>query len=470
MKPINMSRSTFNMSRSRSAKRASRDDFVSILEYENIPQSQTFPMWLLLIGILLIPAGLNIHLSGDGLKFTPGRAAIALLLLPSLSILFRPSRHVIAADVFVFLASLWMVGSRIPYDGLNQSAMASTIELFGGYFVGRAYFYGPPALTNFLRIFKVIIFLVISIAVLDPLLGLNVVQTAVAMIAQTPVSISNQERFGIVRAASTIEMAELYGTVCCVAGSIFLFMESSKSAKCFWTGLSFFGCILSLSSGPLLAFTIIISFFVYDRVFSRYAWRWKLITAILALFLLIVSVVTNRPISWVLSHLTLDASTGYFRMYVFDYMFQQIALSPLVGYGFSSVGGDEFLSTVTVDSVWLVCAIRYGIPMIGFFLCANLASFMSLTSRSRSRSIEPFMTEAATGFTQTVIAFMLIGITVHFWNATWMLWAVCIGIRGSIKEWQRYGGHRSYAWLTSPTPQAPTTRANSQRAASNPIR
>jgi hypothetical protein len=428
------------MSRSRGAKSASSDGFVSVLEYEGgSTQSQTFPMWLLLTGILLIPASLNIHLSGDGLKFTPGRAAITLLLLPSLFMLFRPSRHFIASDLFIFLASTWMVGSRLPYDGLNQSAAAAALELFGGYFVGRAYFYGPRALKDFLRIFKIVIFLVISIAVLDPLLGQNVVQAAVSIITQTPVPIANQERFGIVRAASTIEMAELYGMVCCVAGSIFLFLESSKSARYFWAGFSFFGCILSLSSGPILAFAIVVSTYVYDLLLCRYSWRWKLVTAMLALFLLILSIVTQRPVSWILSHLTLDSSTGYFRMYVFQYIFEQINASPLVGYGFGSVGDDEFLSNVTVDCVWLVNAMRYGIPMVALFFLANLTAYTSLVSRGRRRSADPFVAKAATGFTQAMIAFMLVGITVHFWNATWMFWAVCIGIRGSIKEWQRHG-------------------------------
>jgi hypothetical protein len=427
------------MSRSRGTKNA----VVSAFEYEyegGATRSPTFAMWLLLTGILLIPASVNIHLSGDGLKFTSGRAVIALLLLPSLFTLFRSSRHFIASDLFVFLAATWMVGCRIPDDGLNQSAAAAALELFGGYFVGRAYFYGPRALKDFLRIFKVVIFLVITIAALDPLLGQNVVQVAVSIITQTPVPIPNQERFGIVRAASTIEMAELFGTVCCAAGSIFLFLESSKSARYFWAGLSFFGCILSLSSGPILAFAIIISSYVYDLLLRQYAWRWKLVNGVLALFLLMIFIVTERPVSWLLSHLTLDPSTGYFRMYVFQYIAQQINQSPLVGYGFGSVGDDAFLSNVSVDSVWLVTAMRYGIPMAILLFLANLMAYTSLLmSRARGRSADPFMAKAATGFTQVIMVFMLIGITVHFWNATWMLWAVCLGIRGSIKEWQRYG-------------------------------
>jgi hypothetical protein len=426
--------------RPRVASGAPRDGLVSASEYESISvKPQTFPMWLLLTGILLIPASLNIHLSGDGVKFTPGRAAITLLLLPGLLILLRPARRVVPSDVFAFLTSVWMIGSRIPEDGLNPSAVASVIELFGGYLVGRAYFYGPLALKAFLRIFKVTTFLVIMIAVLDVLFGQNVAQATAAMIMANPFYVP-QYRLGIVRAASTIEMAELYGTFCCVAGSICLFLEN-KATKYYWAGFCFFGCVLALSSGPLLAFTIMISFFVYDHLLSSYTWRWKLVTAIFALFLLTVFTVAARPLPWLVSHMTLDPATGYFRLYVFDYVFQQISLSPLTGYGFGPVGDggdDEFLATTTIDNVWLVCAARYGIPMVVFFLLANLASFVSFASGSRYRSIDPFMMKAGTGFTQVIMIFMLVGLTVHFWNSMWQLWAVCIGIRGSIKEWDAH--------------------------------
>src|SRR2546423_5366185 len=210
---------------------------------ENVSvRPQAFPIWMLLIAILLIPASLNIHLSGDGLKFTPGRAAIALLFLPGLLTLLR-ERRVVASDVFVFLTAVWMIGSRIPEDGLNPSAVASVIELFGGYILGRAYFYGPHALKRFLRIFKIITFFVISIAVLDPLFGENVVQAVANMIMTNPFYIP-QYRLGIVRAVSTLEMYEQYGTFCVAAASIFLFLEN-KATKYLWAGFCFFGCVLA---------------------------------------------------------------------------------------------------------------------------------------------------------------------------------------------------------------------------------
>ncbi|OKO90680.1 hypothetical protein AC629_04255 [Bradyrhizobium sp. NAS80.1] len=396
---------------------------------------------MLLTGILLIPASLNIHLAGDGLKFTPGRAAITLLLLPGLAIFLRARRRVIGSDVFLFLTAVWMIGSRIPEDGLNPSAVAAVIELFGGYILGRVYVYGPFALKRFLRIFKIVAFLVIAMAVLDPLFSANVVISIADTIVANPFYTVPQYRLGIARAVSTLEMAELYGTFCVAATSIFLFLETKPSARYLWAAFSSFGCTLALSSGPLLALIMVICFYVYDRLLGGFAWRWKLISAIFVLFLLTVFSLAAKPLSWLVSHFTLDPSTGYFRIYVFDYVAEQISARPLTGYGFGPIGDDDFLSVTTVDNVWLVCAARYGIPMIILFLLANLASFISFANGGQ-RDIDAFMVRAGTGFTQVIMVFVLVGLSVHFWNATWQFWAVCIGIRGSIKEWRarpRYG-------------------------------
>jgi O-Antigen ligase len=424
------------------ANGAAPGGFVPRLKFEPAAatQSGAFPMWLLLTAILLIPASLQIHLSGDGLKFTPGRTAITLLFVPALWSLFQPSRRLVACDLFALLTAAWMIGSRIPEDGLNPSAVAAVIEFFGGYLAGRAFFHGPQALKRFLRIFKVLTFLVIMVAILDQLFQQNVAETVVAMIMQTPWK-PIQFRFGVVRAASTIEMAELYGTFCCVAGSLFLFLEKNKVKRYCWAGLSLFGCILSLSSGPLLVFVIIVSFYAYEELFCHYAIRWKLVNILLVLFLVLVFVLSEHPFRWIVSHMTLDPETGYFRLYVFDYVFDQISQAPYFGQGFGPIGDDEFLSTTTVDNVWLVCAARYGVPMIVVFFLTNLTAFARFSSKSRDRGVDPFMLRASIGFTQVLMTFMLVGLTVHFWNATWQLWAVCIGIRCSIKEWLEQETH-----------------------------
>jgi hypothetical protein len=36
-----------------------------------------------------------------------------------------------------------------------------------------------------------------------------------------------------------------------------------------------------------------------------------------------------------------------------------------------------------------------------------------------------------------VVSTAIIGLTVHFWDSTWIFWSMCIGICASIKEYFR---------------------------------
>jgi hypothetical protein len=396
-----------------------------------------FPAWLLLTGILLIPSSLAIHLSGEGFKFTPGRAAIALLVVPALSKLLRGGRHFVSSDLFVFLTCAWMIGSRFEDDGLNESSVAEVIELMGGYIVARAYFFDRLTLQDFMRVFKILIVIVIFLACLEPLAGRSVVNAFTSGLFGTQV-FGTQDRYGIVRAQSTIEDAELYGTLCCVAGSLFLYMEPTGRRRLMWSGFCFFGCLLSISSGPLGAFAIAVASYAYDRMLKRFSWRWKVYVATIAGLIAAVYLISKNPTDWLITHLTLDPATGYFRVYVFDYAFDQIAIYPLKGWGFGAIGSDEFLSKTTVDSVWLVCALRFGLPMMFCLLLANIATFFRSAPRIKRTEKSSYLNDAGTAFTFAISCFMGIGITVHYWNAIWMFWAVCLGIRASIKESQLY--------------------------------
>ena len=72
--------------------------------------------------------------------------------------------------------------------------------------------------------------------------------------------------------------------------------------------------------------------------------------------------------------------------------------------------------------------------------------------------ISRYFFHAPTDWQDEMSVFMLVGVTVHFWNATCQLWAVCIGIRCSIKEWLQqeslYGIRPTRAFWTESLPQA----------------
>ena len=53
--------------------------------------------------------------------------------------------------------------------------------------------------------------------------------------------------------------------------------------------------------------------------------------------------------------------TGYYRMMVWDIALTYIAQSPVIGYGYQF---NDFILDNTVDSIWLVLSLRFGVPMI----------------------------------------------------------------------------------------------------------
>jgi hypothetical protein len=393
-----------------------------------IPQSSPIAIWLLLTGVLLIPANITFFLSEA--KFTTGRSVIILLVIPAVLKFVGESRRIIAADVFAFCMAVWMLGA-----GMNSSAVAEVIEFFGGYLVARSFVFGPIALQQFVRTLKSIAVIVILLAMLDPLFGMGVARTITEVGFQSALgTASKQLRFGLVRATSTFPVAEIYGLFCCAIGALLVFFERKTSSRIRWVGFCLFGCFLSLSSGPILTFALILMFYAYDRLLKSWLFRWKALTIVTAAFIGSVFLLAPSPVSWFVSHMTLDPQTGYFRMYVFDYAFHNISLSPIVGYGFrDDIGNDDFLAKASIDNVWIVLSLRFGIPVAAFLLLANICSFWP--SGLRPGMIGTPTHQAGTAFTFVLMAFMLVGLTVHYWDEIWIFWGICLGVRSSIKEW-----------------------------------
>lgn len=396
--------------------------------------SNAFASWLLLGGMLL-PASMTFFL-GDA-KFYPGRLVIFLLLLPAPLFLFKKGRRPVLCDFFAFAMSAWIIGVTLfagRYGSLS-SAAAMVIEFLGGYVVARAYLFGRPALGVFVQTLKIVIGIMIAIAVLEHLTGRLITNDIVSALSGQQLKTTAEVREGWVRAISTFPHPILYGTFCVVAGVIFLYAERSASSRTFYVALCFFGCALAMSSAPLLSFFIAISVYCYGKVMKPYSWRWKALASIIGACLVAIFLLTNNPTSWIVEHMTLDPSTGYFRKAAWQRALYNIDLSPLTGYGFDEVGDpNEFFDRASVDSVWLVLALRFGYPVMILLLLTNVSSFYGFGRKTAGRTNSPYMDNMRTAFTLAVVVFMLAGLTVHYWNAIWIFWGVCIGIRASLQE------------------------------------
>jgi hypothetical protein len=390
-----------------------------------------FAAWVALIG-LIIPAA-EVTFNMGGVKFTVGRFGIMLLLLPALVTLFQKSRSFVVSDFFVCATAIWMVaaGTIAPGSISLSSSVAESIELAGGYFVARAFFFGPLALHTFVRVLVILTFTAIALAMFDTGSGRLIVHdTLGSLLGVEPISV--QYRGGAVRAASTFDHAILFGGFSCIVGTILLHSISKLPKRVFYVGLCLLGSILSWSSSSLMAFFIVFAAFAYNRIMHSYSKRWLFFWAILSVILLAFFVASNNPMGWIVSHLTLDIETGYYRFMIWDAVFAKLPESTIFGFGFNPF--NNWILDSTVDSVWLVFALRFGVPAVLFLFLANVTSFLPTSSRI-DNSPNEYMARMSTGFTTVLAVFMFIGLTVHFWNYIWIFWGICIGIRGSLREW-----------------------------------
>lgn len=400
-----------------------------------IPQRAGLAVPLLLVGIVL-PSSLQVLIAGA--KLTPTRISLMVLLLPAVVRLLQPGRRLLLSDGLAGTLALAMVGAAGYAAGPQSafSAVAEALDFVGAYFVARAFVLEPPAVRQFIRLVKAFTAIAISVALVDVLTGHWIVREAMAALMPQPeafvddgTSSADGVRAGLRRAISTFDHPILYGVFCALAAAIVLFSTTSAVKRLSWACLCLFGGLLSLSSAAVMGMALVMSSYAYDRMLYRWAWRWPLLWTGAGVFLVAVTALTNNPLSWLLSHATLEPQTGFYRLMIWDAVSAQVWQSPLTGAGFVTFG--YYLLDRTVDSVWLVTSLHYGVPVTILLIVLNLSAVLPVPG------LRP--TEIQRGFTIACMVFLFTGLTVHFWNYMWTFWGVCIGVRASLREWQLLG-------------------------------
>lgn len=391
-------------------------------------------VWLILIGLLIPAADAYFYLANA--KLTVGRIGIIILLIPAVVKLLQKGRRIVLCDLIVCALAGWMILAGLYTSGLAAlgSAGAESLEFVGGYLVARAFVFGPVTLGTFIRTLKLLAFAAVILGVPEFIWGRMYVHDFFRSLFHLPI-IAPQLRMvmGVTfaRAMSSFDHSILFGAFCALVATITLYSEPNAIRRLFLFGVFFSGILVSLSSSALMAIGIAIGTYSYDSLLERYSWRWSLLWTTISIFLLTILLLTNHPLGWLISHFTLDPESGYFRFLIWMQAISNIGASPLTGHAFQSLGG---ILDTTVDSVWLVLALRYGIPTIVLLFLANLAAFAprmrSLGGSARGSEIK----RMSTAFSLVLILFMFMGLTVHYWNYIWIFWGVCLGIRASLRE------------------------------------
>ena len=400
---------------------------------ERAPQRSI--IWLSTIGIFL--------------PYTFGTTGKYIIVPLSLLAVFRffshRDRRVVACDFFIWAAVIWMVVAEIGSAGyLSQQTGSDAVAFAGSYMVARTFIFGERSIQEFIRVFKVVTIVLIALSMLDTISGRFLTNTTMATIFQAPSLVPamkgqqdlHRQLFGVdvIRAAATFPHPILYGTFCTIAGTIFLYSERRFAQRAFYVGICLLGGLLSISSGPLLAFMIAIITYCYDYLLRRESWRWIALGIFAACLVCAVFLVSNNPLGFILSHFTFKPETGYYRLLIWQDAFRFIENAPLAG-SISNWMSDDILAD-SVDCVWLVLALAHGLPVVVFLALATVTAGGGLGGKYRAALLgNADIKQMRAGFSLALAMFAFVGLTVHFWDAIWMFWAFCFGIRASLEEY-----------------------------------
>ena len=85
----------------------------------------------------------------------------------------------------------------------------------------------------------------------------------------------------------------------------------------------------------------------------------------------------------------------------------------------------------SIDTLWLYLALAYGIPGV-VLIALSMVSAACYPMSGRGENLSTDESRLATGLSVSIAVIVLLGFTVHFWGASWMLVGLLVGVRAHL--------------------------------------
>ena len=402
-------------------------------------------IWLAIT--VFLPIGMSFFVGG--FRLTPLRLLL-ILVSPYLAVMYRKkfvegSYRFVYSDFFIVVYAIWGIIAPANIDGIVPAlnhAGPVLMEFCCAYFVPRLLLKRHGDALRLVRMLCIAISIAASVGIMDSFAGYYVTHRTVGMLtgyAQNYLSTwtSDAYRMGIFRATGPLEHPILYGFVCAVA--LLLALTLPMKGRRYMIPACSLGLFFSVSAGPMMCFFFGFVLFLYGKIMARFRWRWivligSVIAAIVATFTL-----TNSPIGYIISHLTFDPYSGYYRFWTWTQVTYYMSFTPWYGFGYEKA--PEAISH-SIDSLWLVLSLNNGYPGAVLVALAFLGS-MSRNTGAKLSSLLPDERRLAMMLSIIIVLMFYIGFLVDLWGSTWIFAGIILGIRAHLGELSVLGNVRA---------------------------
>lgn len=393
---------------------------------------------ILVILSFICPTELSLVV-GD-LRLSPHRVAF-LVFLPFAfyRLATRPDTQLRSYD-FPFIAlAFWQTGVFTYHAGAEGLAFGGSwaLESLGGYAIARAYIRDLETLRAAMRIVFLSIVLAAMIATLDTLTTSYFTHELLRSILGGEPMPAVELRRGIARAASTFDHPIHYGTYCATMFALIWLSEPKRMRRYLRAAGMTVAAVLAMSSAPLLSLGLQGMMLTWDRWTRGFNLRTHLTLAILAGLYIGVMFVSNRPpIQLLITGATFDPWTGLYRMMIWEHGLTNVWQNPWTGLGLADWERPKWMVSSTIDAYWLVLPMRSGIPALLILVTGIVLIARGVVARG-TRAADLQHRRASMGWMISLVAFCLLGATVHFWNVPHALLFFFLGLGSALADPRR---------------------------------
>jgi len=364
------------------------------------------------------------------LRMSLYRFVLFVVVLPCLGMwMAGKAGRIRTADIALLLFCLWCTLSLIVVHGTAlpvQTAGIIFIEALGPYLLARCYIRDAGDFYNVIQLlFRIVVFL-LPFAIFELVSGLNILRELFATILPT-LTTSMPPRMGLTRVQTVFDHPILFG-VC--TGSILALVHSVLGyqrdffQRYFRTGIVGATAILSLSSGPLIVLATQAFLLSWNGLLGAIKSKWKILIGLLVLIYLAIELAAKRSLlEIVVNYFLFEPGSYYYRLLIWKYGSASVLNHPLFGIGLNEWERGESMSS-SIDNFWLFYAVSYGLPAIFLMLMAFFSIFLAVGFR---KGLDAKLIEYRAAFLITMTAFFLVGWTVLFWDAAYVLFLFLMG-------------------------------------------
>ena len=378
------------------------------------------------------------HYLVGSLRLELYRVVLALALIYSIININKILKKADLIDVLLFFFAILASASLIYNHGLKdgiESAGILIIEVLGAFYLARLFITTPKAYYKINMWFVTILSLLVIFSLYEAFAKHRILHEIAKNITghdalDYRLYTHYYIRMGIMRTTNLFAHPILYGTI----GAIFfpfivlLVAFRFKISNLLKAIAILVGMVSTLSSAPLLS----VAFQGMTAVLTRF-WAggkrfWFGFGFIALSGMILISAVSNRGFFAILvSHLTFNPVTGYYRMLQWQYTMDDIADHPLFGIGLHDWTRPDWMNN-SIDSFWLLMTLQHGLvaSFILFFVCLY-AVFHMLNKLHKFHSATRWMVKS------WILAFMsliLIGFTVDYFGKIQPLFFFMLGSIG----------------------------------------